>query len=314
VKTLIVLLNWNSQAMTEECVRSLQAMEGGSFEILIVDNGSKDGSAEYLRSRFPDVEVIANGRNLGFTGGCNVGMRRALERGVEYVLLVNNDTIVNKIFLTELMAEAERNPRAGMISPKIYYFDIPDRIWWAGGAFSLWQGVPRHLGWKEIEAGRYEKAQPIDWATGCGILVRAAALQESGLFDDKIFANGEDLDLSLRMRNLGWQIIYAPTAKMWHKEGFATRRNVGEHVRKFTATRNVLYVMHKHARPIHWLTFWPYFLVRYVGVIVTKSVLRGDWKSAWATFAGIFAFFRMRLDPASSPLPAALAQSTKNPG
>jgi GT2 family glycosyltransferase len=314
VKTLIVLLNWNSQAMTEECVRSLQQMEGGAFEILIVDNGSKDGSAEYLRSTFPDVEVIVNSRNLGFTGGCNVGMRRALERGAEYVLLVNNDTVVNKIFLTELMAEAERNPKAGMISPKIYYFDVPDRIWWAGGAFSLWQGIPRHLGWKEMEAGRFEKAQQIDWATGCGILVRCAALQEAGLFDEKIFANGEDLDLSLRMRNLGWQIIYAPAAKMWHKEGFATRRNVGEHVRKFTATRNVLYVMHKHARLIHWITFWPYFLVRYVGVIATKSLLRGDWKSAWATFAGIFAFFRMRLDPDSSPLPAALAPSTKNPG
>jgi GT2 family glycosyltransferase len=311
MKTQVVLLNWNSQAMTEECVRSLLAMAGDSFEVLIVDNGSKDGSPGYLRATFPEVEVIANDRNLGFTGGCNVGMKRALERGADHVLLVNNDTVVNKTFLAELLAESQADPKTGMVSPKIYYFDAPNRIWWAGGAFSLWQGIPRHLGWKETEVGRYETGRTIDWATGCGVLLKSAALQESGLFDERIFANGEDLDLSLRMRNLGWQIRYAPRAKMWHKEGFATRRNVGEHVRKFTATRNILYVMHKHARPLHWITFWPYFLIRYVSVITIKSLLRGDWKSALATFSGMFAFFQMRINPGSSPLPAALAESAK---
>ena len=320
MKTTIILLNWNSQEMTEECVRSLLAMkcEGDSFDIIIVDNGSKDGSPQFLQATFPGVEVIFNPRNLGFTGGCNVGMKRALERGAGCVLLVNNDTIVNQDFLVNLLAESRTNPRAAIISPKIFYFDHPKRIWWAGGSFSLWQGVPRHLGWKEIESGRYETARDIDWATGCGMLIQSAALEEVGLFDERIFANGEDLDLSLRMRNLGWRIRYAPTAQMWHKEGFATRKNVGEHARKFTATRNILWVMHKHARAWHWITFWPYFLVRYVSVIVIKSILRGDWRSAWAMFAGIFAFFRMRLDPQSSPLPGGLSQpgigAVKNPG
>jgi GT2 family glycosyltransferase len=316
-QTLVVVLNWNSQEMTEECVRSVLAMEGDSFELLIVDNGSKDGSPEYLRAAFPDIEVIANSRNLGFTGGCNVGMKRALERGADYVLLVNNDTVVGRTFLADLLAESAANPKAGMVSPKIYYFEPQNRIWWAGGVFNLWQGIPRHIGWRQTEAGRYETPVTIDWATGCGVLLKSAALRETGLFDERIFANGEDLDLSLRMRNLGWQIRYAPRAKMWHKEGFATRRNVGEYARKFTATRNVLYVMHKHARGAHWITFWPYFLVRYVFVIALKSLFRGDWKSSLATFSGIFAFFRMRIDPESSPLPAALAKSARvvvNPG
>jgi GT2 family glycosyltransferase len=312
LKTVIVVLNWNSHEITEECIESLLAMEGygGSFEILIVDNGSRDGSVEALRAAFPNLEVIANSRNLGFTGGCNVGMRRALGQNADYVLLVNNDTIVKANFLGELLTEVERSPKVGMVSPKIYYFDQPDRIWWAGGAFSLWQGVPRHIGRNKRENGEYETARDIDWATGCGVLLKCDALREGGLFDEEIFSNGEDLDLSLRLRELGWRIRYAPAAKMWHKEGFATRRNVGEHVRYFTAVRNNLWVMHKHARPIQWVTFWPSFLVRYVLVILVMSLCRGDLMSARATLDGIAAFFRMRTNPHTGVLPEELIRTT----
>ncbi len=313
MKTVIVVLNWNSHEVTKECVQSLLAMTGASFEILIVDNGSRDGSLEYLRQAFPEIDIIPNSRNLGFTGGCNLGINQAMDQGSDYVLLVNNDTIVKPTFLAELLAESERNPRAGMVSPKIYYFDDPNRIWWAGGAFSLWQGIPRHLGWKEKETGKYEVACTIDWATGCGLLLKCEALREAGLFDEKIFANGEDLDLSLRMRELGWKIRYAPESKMWHKEGFATRRNVGEHIRKFTATRNILWVMHKHARPVQWLTFWPFFLIRYVLLIVLKSLWHGDVKSAQSTLGGLVAYWRMRHRPDLPTLPEALVKTTRNP-
>jgi GT2 family glycosyltransferase len=198
-----------------------------------------------------------------------------------------------------------------MISPKIFYYDEPNRIWWAGGTFSLWQGVPRHTGRNEMERGRYAAAADIQWATGCGMLLKSAALESSGLFDERIFSNGEDLDLSLRMRKLGWRIRYTPLAKLWHKEGYATRRNVGEHVRYFTAVRNNLWVIYKHASPIQKMTFWPYFLVRYVLVMVVKSLLRGDFRSAAAAIKGVFAFIRMRFDSRSLSLPRELAKTTR---
>ena len=147
----------------------------------------------------------------------------------------------------------------------------------------------------------------------CGVLLKCAALQETGLFDEKIFSNGEDLDLSLRMRELGWQIRYAPAAKLWHKEGFATRRNVGEHVRYFTTVRNNLWIMHKHARPIQWVTFWPNFFARYVLVILLMSLYRGDLKSARAALDGVVAFFRMRDHPDSAVLPEELMETTLPP-
>jgi GT2 family glycosyltransferase len=310
LKTTIVVLNWNTYEMTRECVQSLLAMRGDPFDIVIVDNGSRDGSPESLRQVFPQIRVIENGRNLGFASGSNVGMQQALDQGQDYVLLVNNDTIVNPDLLVELLAESKRSPQAGMVSPKIYYADQPDRIWWAGGSFSLWQGVPRHIGWKEQERGRYETERTIDWATGCVVLIRCAALRETGLFDGRIFANAEDLDLSLRMRRLGWQVRYAPAARLWHKEGFATRKNTGEYVRYFTSTRNLLWVMHKHARWFQWLTFCPYFLVRYIFVLLVKSLCRGDVKSAQGALRGIVAFWRMKYRPDSPVLPEELIRTT----
>ena len=177
MKTLITVLNWKTYEMTKECIHSLLTMDGDSFEILIIDNGSQDGSAEYLRQAFPKIPLIANASNLGFAAGSNIGMKLALEQGADFVLLVNNDTVVKPDLLAELLAESERRPDAGMVSPKIYYADHPDRIWWAGGTFSLWQGVPRHLGWKEKERGQYETARVIDWATGCVVLLRCDALR-----------------------------------------------------------------------------------------------------------------------------------------
>jgi len=168
---------------------------------------------------------------------------------------------------------------------------MPNRFWWAGGSFSLWTGIPKHIGRKDKDLGQFDQNVELDWATGCAVLIRTDALRKTGLFDESFFGNAEDLDLSLRMQKAGYQICFAPAAKLWHKEGVDYRKNAGEYLRKFTGTRNLLYVMRKHARAVHWLTFLPNFLVRYVGFYIALSVFRGDYRSAWAVLQGIFAFF-----------------------
>jgi GT2 family glycosyltransferase len=310
LKTQVVVLNWNGCDMTANCLRSLLALRSDDFKILVIDNGSSDGSVEYLREQFPQVEVIPQGRNLGFAAGCNVGMKRALEDGAEYILLVNNDTKVAPDMLGELVCEAEKNPSAAVVSPKILHFDFPDLLWWAGGRYSLWQGVPSHVGRRERDRGQYDQAQLIDWATGCVMLLRCKALREVGLFDEQIFGNGEDLDLCLRVRERGWKIRYAPRAKVWHREGVDYRRNVGEHVRKFTYVRNILWVMHKHARPVQWFTFWPFFLLWHFPVLMLQCLLRKDAESAKALFGGVQAYFRMLKHPEVQVLPTELVRTT----
>jgi GT2 family glycosyltransferase len=285
-----VILNWNSGDMTAECVRSLLNMTVKDYEIIVVDNGSKDGSVEYLRGQFPELTILSQDHNLGFAAGCNVGIKLAMERGAKYVLPLNNDTVVDADFLKELEHVAEEHAQAAMVSPKIYFWDLPDRLWWAGGEFSLWTGIAKHLGRKEVDRGQFDSDMEIDWATGCAVLIKCDVLRENGLFDECFFGNGEDLDLSLRIRKAGYRIWYAPKAKLWHKEGVDYRKNVGEQMRKFTVTRNSLYVMYKHASFIQWITFIPNFIVRHMAFYIALSLVRADFRSAWAVIRGVGAF------------------------
>jgi hypothetical protein len=286
--------------MTAQCIRSLLKMTAEDYEIIVVDNGSKDGSVEYLQGRFPRITVLSQDHNLGFAAGCNVGLKLALERGAKYVLPLNNDTIVDVDLLSELERVAEEHGQAAMISPKIYFWDLPDRLWWAGGEFSLWTGLAKHVGRKEVDKGQFDGNREMDWATGCAVLMRCDVLREVGLFDENFFGNGEDLDLSLRLRKAGYKICYAPRAKLWHKEGVDYQKNVGEQMRKFTVTRNSLYIMYKHARFWQWITFIPNFLVRHMGFYIALSLVRADFRSAWAVIRGVGAFpgmwYRVRRD------------------
>ena len=306
MKTLIVVLNWNSREMTEQCLQSLLAMEGSSFQILVVDNGSRDRSVEYLRNRYPQIQLIANSRNLGFAAGCNVGIRQGLAEDADFVLLVNNDTIIDPNLLSELLAEAQRNPKAGILSPKIYYYDPSDAIWWVGGTYSCWTGLARHIDLRKKDTGKYDTPRNLDWATGCVMLLRGEALRAAGMFDEQFFGNGEDLDLSLRMRRLGYVVRYVPAAKLWHREGIDYKKNVGEYVRSFTLVRNLLWVMHKHAKPYHWLMFWPVFAGYYLPKMALRFALRGDFRSCWAMVQGVMAFWEMILHPDRSVLPDVL--------
>jgi hypothetical protein len=198
-----------------------------------------------------------------------------------------------------------------MVSPKIYYFKPPDLIWWAGGTYSPWVGIPQHLGRKRIDAGQFDENRTIDWATGCVLLLRSAALRQTGLFDEQIFGNGEDLDLSLRMRKLGYIVTYVPTARVWHREGIDYQKNVGEYARSFTLIRNVLWIMHKHAEKYHWLTFWPIFAGYYLPKMTLRCAVRGDFRSSWALWQGFAAFWKMWSHPERSVLPAELQRTTQ---
>jgi GT2 family glycosyltransferase len=310
-KTIVVVLNWNSHEMTADCIRSLLAMDAAEFEVLVVDNGSSDGSAEILSREFPQIAVLPQGRNLGFAAGCNVGMQRALAVGAEHVLLLNNDTIVDTHLLRALLDKAEDHQNAAMVSPKIYYHALPDCLWWVGGTFNLWTGIPKHVDLRKKDNGKHDIARKIDWATGCAMLVRASALRKVGLFDEHFFLNAEDLDLSIRMRRAGYEIWYAPKARLWHKEGVDRRKNGVDHVNAFSGARNLLWIMHKHANIWQLATFWPNFLLRYAGLHVALNIFRGDFRSGWAILRGIAAFFRMRANPESSPFPAAVTASTE---
>jgi GT2 family glycosyltransferase len=242
-----IVLSWNGRDNTLACLRSLAAVDWPNQTTIVVDNGSSDGTVAAVRSEFPDVTVIATGRNLGFAAGNNVGLRAGVDRDADYLLLLNNDTVVHPHLLRELVAEAERRPDAGAFCPLIYYADPADRIWYAGARFDPRRGHNGcHTGYGERDTGQYDAVREIGRGTGAAMLVRRSALEQVGYLDGDLFLQVEDVEWSVRMRRAGWRIFFVPAAKVWHRVSSATG---GEHApaTAYYEVRNTLAVCDRYA-------------------------------------------------------------------
>jgi len=221
--TCVVTLNWNGKDDTLACLASLEEMEPRATRIILVDNASTDGTSQAVAERFPQVQMLVNDENLGFARGVNVGLRAALEAGAAYILMVNNDTLVAPDLLGVLMAAVNEEETIGAAAPKITYADPPDRIWYAGAFRRRWLPGFSFPGYGKQDAARYSRTRDVDYFTGCGVLLRGDVLGQVGLFDEiSFFMYHEDLDLSERIRQAGYRIVYVPQARMWHKESAST--------------------------------------------------------------------------------------------
>ncbi len=212
----IVLINWNSLADTRRCLRALCELEDAPGHVWVVDNGSTDDSAAALEAWMAahplPVSLIRTGQNLGFGGGCNVGIRQALEAGAEAVWILNNDAIVHRHALNALLMELHSHAQIGAVGSVIYDLENPQKVMvWGGGHVLSWLGLGHHAK-KAIPAAR------LDYLTGASILFRSAALEQVGLFDaDRFFMYWEDTDLCYRLRAQGWQLAVAAESRIWHQ-------------------------------------------------------------------------------------------------
>ena len=213
----IVILNWNRRNDTLECIRSVSELTYPCYRILIVDNASTDETLAAVHSLFPDVETVANTSNLGFAAGNNVGIKYALAHGADYVLLLNNDTLVDKRMVDELVAMGESGPDAGITVPKIYYFGEDERIWSAGAEWRVFPPRVKMIGLGQKDGPAFNDYKELDYATGCAMLIRREAFEKVGLLDPDFFMYQEDYDFSFKVRQAGFKIVYVPTATMWHK-------------------------------------------------------------------------------------------------
>ncbi|MCR4405865.1 MAG: glycosyltransferase family 2 protein [Anaerolineae bacterium] len=217
-RVTIIILNWNGLRDILACLESLSRLDYPRYQIVVVDNGSTDGSVEAIQERFLEATLIENGENLGFTGGNNVGLRYALTQGADYALLLNNDTEVAPDFLSRLVQAAEADPTVGMAGPTIYYYARPDLIWSAGGMIDWSRGQTWMLGLNEQDSGQYGTApREVDFVTGCALLVKRAVTERIGLLDERFFAYYEEAEWCVRARKAEFKIVHVPTAKVWHK-------------------------------------------------------------------------------------------------
>lgn len=281
-----VVLNWCGEDVTRECLQSLLAADYPSLTILLIDNGSPDGSGERLHTAFPGVAYLQSGANLGYTGGNNRGIQWALESDAAYVLVLNNDAVVEPPAVARLVEAARSSARVGAVSPKILHFGAPDRIWFGGGYLSRIRGLGLHERRGEHDApGPADTVRDITFATGCCCLFSADALRTVGGFAEDFFAYVEDVELSLRLARAGYRLLYQPAARVLHRvplhDGAAPTpfqilhrdRNRRRLVRRHYGWRD---------RLLFAAWFYPSRLVtlaRYVG--------SGDWERAGALWRGM---------------------------
>ncbi len=243
-----IVLNWNGLEDTRACLASLAAQTYPDLRVIVVDNASEDGSGATLAREFAAFTHVANEVNLGFTGGNNAAMKRALADGAAFVLLLNNDATLAPDAVACLVAAAQTDPRAGMVGPKIYYADPPDLIWYAGGAINFADRFPfRHIGDDEPDHGQYDAPGETDFITGCCLLVRAETVREVGMLDPAFGYYGEDVDWCLRAKQAGWHLLYEPRARAWHRISRSMAR--GSVQRFYYAYRNAALIARRHLAP-----------------------------------------------------------------
>lgn len=278
----IVLLNWNGCRDTIECVESCRKLSYPNFRILLVDNGSSDGSESMLRQRLPDVEFIQTGVNLGFAGGNNVGIRYATERGTDYVWLLNNDTVVEPDALSAMVRLADEDSRIGMVGSKILYHENPQMLWYAGAELD-----PRcphrlhHRGLMEEDRGQYDEACETGYVTGCSLLARREMVEEVGLLEEGLFLYFEDSDWNARAKKAGWKVMYSPASRVYHKISASIGGADSPQMLYYTA-RNLLYFIKRNYPDKLKRTFF-YALFEHVLVNLKK----GRFSAASAAFQGI---------------------------
>jgi hypothetical protein len=280
----IVVVNWQLKSQTLSCLHSLARLEQ-PHRVMVVDNGSHDGSVEHLRSAFPYISLLSLPDNVGFGAGCNRAIQALLpDPSWEFLFLVNNDATIHPAALTHLLQAAQDHPQAGIFGPKIYY-ENPSRQLWYAGARRRW-GVlaASSTGRGQLDHGQFDQRAEIDFVFGAGMFIRREVIQTIGLFDEQFFIYLEDLDFCLRAQRAGFALGFVPQAHLWHQVSASTASLPDW--RKYHQARSTILFLKKHATlptALPLLTFWTLVSMRFV----LKEALQGNLKSIRAYGSGL---------------------------
>ncbi len=297
----VVILSYNGKADTLACLESVEELRGATHTI-VVDNASSDGTVAAVRERFPAVELIESPRNLGFSAGNNLGLDRGRELGCDWVFVLNNDTILRSDTLERLLEAAEEHPRAGMLSPLVFFAEPPDLVWFGGARFDPRRGYSgRLLHYRRPVPPGLDRVVPTDHGIGAAMLLSRHALEAvGGGFEPDFFLLYEDVDLSLRVRAAGFEVLLVPAAKLWHRVSAALGGYELNPVTSYYSTRNNLLVCQRHA-PMSGPAAWRRELVCLAVHLVGLRRAHHPLVSLRALVTGWLDFHRGRLGQRGTP-------------
>lgn len=256
-------------------------MTYNNYEIIVVDNDSKDKSVELLKNEFPEVNLIETGENAGVAKGNNVGIKAAIKLNCEYVLLLNNDTEVDSNMLTVMMKNADKNK---LVTCKMYYYEPNTLLWCAGGKINWNKGTTTHFGQDELDNGQYDESRYVEYTPTCCLLIHKSIFNEVGFMDENYFMYYDDTDFVARCNKKGYKIWYESSAKLWHKVS-SSSGGAQSNTTIYYGNRNRLYFINKFYKNKFLVMAYFYLtrIIRYVQAnndvknILKKSI--DDYKS-----------------------------------
>lgn len=286
-KVSIIVLNWNGQRDTIECLESIRRMAYPNYEVIVVDNKSDGDDVRVIKERAGGyAHILENDRNYGFCEGNNIGMRYVLQHSKPaYFLLLNNDTIVDPESLTKLVETAEADLSIGIVGPKVYFHAEPNTIQSVGGSINWWTSGICLLGYGEADHGQHDEIKEVDWVSGCALLIKQSTIQDIGLFYPGYFALLEDVDWCARCGKAGYKVVCSPQSKVWHKTGKTIDRTSGS--RQYYMARNPFLLMRRNAAKLQIASFLVHFFLIDVASNLWSLFRQRQMGLAGAYFRGI---------------------------
>lgn len=290
----VVVSYWNDFETTDKCLKKISELTYTNFHTLVVDNGSMDDSAIKLKALFPWIEIIRSERNLGHAGAVNLAVEHRRTQNYTYILTLDNDAFLDSECLTRLVGEIERKKNVAIACPLILSLEKPGRIWYAGGYISVF-GNACHLQMGRLRNSSMTAAVQTNYATSCVMLARRDVFEAVGGFDENPFNYSEDLDFSIRVKELGFKMLFVPSAFAFHGESINVKKVSGKRFRDYYTMRNRLHVIRKHGTFFQRAIGIPVTILWYFVLHSIAFTIKGELDRSTALFWGVTDFFRKRV-------------------
>ena len=260
-KAYLIVLNWNDKEMSKKCLSSIEKVSYSNYEVLIVDNNSQDGSVEFFREHFPQYNILALDKNLKYAGGNNAAVDYLKPEKEDFLIFINNDTIVSSDFLDHLVNPFLNDANCIITVPKILFAMDINKIWYAGGVVSMWKGVIDHIGIRDFDGPKYSFLMETDYATGCCLCIQYNDFKRLKYFDTSFDMYCEDVDLSIRAKKMNRKIVYSPKSIILHSVSQSLGENSLKKIRNKLLGQVKLFWKHASGLQIitltfHWLLFY----------------------------------------------------------
>lgn len=292
-RVLGIVLNYNGRDLTLQTVENLVRSDYPALDLLVVDNGSTDGSDAAIGERFPRVRRLRTETNLGISGGLNLGVRIGLAEGYDFIATMNNDIEVAPSMFSELVRLAEAQPKAGCVGPKCYYFfGDRNRLWSAGGELRFREAVTNERGMGRIDRGQFDRDEQVGYVNGACLMIRRQVFVEIGLWDPVYHVSVEDADLCERAKRAGWECWYAHRARLWHMVSPTTGGYVA--ARTFRTGRSTAIFVRRFASAADWASWLLWIGIAFPAALVREAA-RGNASAVLAKYRGFWAGLRTPL-------------------